>query len=117
MILISKCSRYTCPCWRNHRYLAENVKLRFNVLRRHATDKCVFENQFSVEESRPPEKLQLELLELQYDSILRSSFNQEALLTFYASLPVSRLSEFRKLARNLANVVGSTYTREEDFHV
>jgi hypothetical protein len=50
------------------------------------------------EVSDAPEKLQIELIELQYDSILHSSFNQEALITFYASLPVSQSSQFHKLA-------------------
>jgi hypothetical protein len=42
--------------------------------------------------SDEPEKLQLQLTELQYDSILRSSFKQEAWITFYAALPVSWFS-------------------------
>jgi len=45
------------------------------------------------EDSNAPEKLQLVLNELWYDSILHSSFNQKALITFHASLPVSQLSE------------------------
>jgi hypothetical protein len=59
--------------------------------------------------------LQLESTELQYDSILHSSFNQEFLIAFYASLPVSQFSELLKLAQNLASVFGSTYTREQAF--
>jgi hypothetical protein len=43
------------------------------------------------------------------DSNLRSSFNKEASVTFYASLPVSRCSQFRKAARNLASVFGSIF--------
>jgi hypothetical protein len=52
----------------------------------HATSICIFENPFSAEVSDAPQKLQLELIELQYDSILHSSFNQEALIF---CLPVS----------------------------
>jgi len=37
------------------------------------------------------------LTELQYDPILRNSFNREALITVYVSLPVSRFCELRKL--------------------
>jgi hypothetical protein len=60
-----------------------------------------------------PEKLQLELIELQYNSILHSSFNQEASITFYASLPVvSWLSQFWQ---NLSNVFGSTYKCKQAF--
>jgi hypothetical protein len=63
-------------------YLAENFKMRFNDFHSHVTNICMFENPFSIEVSDAPENLQLELTELQYDSILHSSFNQEALITF-----------------------------------
>jgi hypothetical protein len=75
----------------------------------------IFENPFPIEVSDAQEKLQLELIEPQYDSIFHSSFNQEALITFYASLPVSRFSELCKLPQNLASVFGTTYTCEKAF--
>jgi hypothetical protein len=56
-----------------------------------------FENTFRFEVSDNPKILQLELTELQYDSILRSNFNQEVLISFYTSLPVLRFSELRNL--------------------
>jgi hypothetical protein len=43
-------------------------------------------------------KLKLELIKMQYDSILHNSFNQEALTTFHASLAVSQFSVLYKLA-------------------
>jgi hypothetical protein len=58
--------------------LAENFKMRFNDFHNHATNIHIFEDPFSVEVSDAPEKLQPELTELQHDSILQSSFNQEA---------------------------------------
>jgi len=54
-------------------------------------------------------KLKLELIKMQYDSILHNSFNQEALTTFHASLAVSQFSVLYKLAWNLASVFGSTF--------
>jgi len=48
---------------------------------------------------------------------LYNRFKQEALITFYASLPVSRFSELRQLTQNEASVFGSTCTCEQDFHV
>jgi hypothetical protein len=62
--------------------LAENLKMRLNDLRTHATNTRIFENTFSVQVSVAPEELQLELIELDQDSISRSSFNQELLITF-----------------------------------
>jgi hypothetical protein len=61
--------------------LAENFIMRLNGFRSHAT---YLWNPFSVEVSNATEKLQTESIELQYDSVLRSSFNQEALIIFYA---------------------------------
>jgi hypothetical protein len=62
--------------------LAENFKMRFSDFHCYARNICIFENPFSVEVSDAPEKLQLELNEPQYDSILHSSVNQEALIAF-----------------------------------
>jgi len=62
--------------------LAESFKMRFNDFRSHTANIRIFENTFSVEVSDGPEKLQLEMYELQYHSILRSSFNQGTLITF-----------------------------------
>jgi hypothetical protein len=89
--------------------LAKNFQMRFNDFHSHATNIHIFENPFSTEVSDAPEKLQLELTEWQYDSIFHSSFNQVALLTFYASLPESWFSELHKLTQNMASVFGSTY--------
>jgi hypothetical protein len=46
---------------------------------------------------------------------LRSSFKREALITFYASVPIFMFSELWKLARNLASAFGSICTCEQDF--
>jgi hypothetical protein len=62
--------------------LAENFKMRFNGFCSHATNIHIFENLFSVEVNDAPEKLKLKLIELQYDSILHSSFNEKALIAF-----------------------------------
>jgi len=60
-------------------FLAEKFKIRFYDFPNHATNICIriVENPLSVEVSDAPEKLQLELIGLQYDSILRSSFNKK----------------------------------------
>jgi hypothetical protein len=63
------------------------------MTRSHATNIRIFENSSLVEVSGAPEKLHYELSEMRYESILCSGFSQEALITFYTSLPVFRLSE------------------------
>jgi len=55
----------------------------------------------------------LSMTKMRYDSILRTCFNQEPSITFYASLPVPRFSESLQLARNLTNVFGRNYTCEQ----
>jgi hypothetical protein len=66
---------------------------------------------------RCPPKNQLELIEQQYDSILRSSFNQEAFFfTSYASYQFLG-SLFRKLARNLAVYLEAHTHVNRLFHV
>jgi hypothetical protein len=59
--------------------------MRFSDFHTHAANIHTSESPFSIEVSNTPEKLQLELFELQNDSILHSSFNQEALITIHAS--------------------------------
>jgi len=54
--------------------LAENFKVRFNDFRSHAINVRNFETPFPVEVSDVPEKLQIELTEMQYDSFLRSNY-------------------------------------------
>jgi len=56
---------------------AKNFKIRFNDFCSHITNRHLFENPFSIEVSDVPEKLQHELIELRYDSILHhSSLNE-----------------------------------------
>jgi len=74
--------------------LAENLKMRFSDFCSRATNIHSFENIFSVEVRDAPEKLQLELTELQLNSILHSNFNWEALINFYTSLAVSWFTKF-----------------------
>jgi hypothetical protein len=74
-------------------------------------------NPISIEVSDASKNFQLQLIRLQYDSILHNSSNQETLITFHASLLVPWFSELCKLAWNLASVFGSTYTCEQAFHV
>jgi hypothetical protein len=62
--------------------LTENFKMGFSDLHSHATNRLIFEKLFPVEVSDTPEKLQLELSELQYDSILHSSVNKETVIGF-----------------------------------
>jgi hypothetical protein len=73
---------------------AKNFKLKFSIFCSHATNIHIFEIPFCFVKS----VMQPELNELQFDSILHSSFRQEVLITLYASLHTSQFSEFSKLS-------------------
>jgi hypothetical protein len=60
----------------------------------HAKNIRIFENPFALRTSDVPEGQQLELIALQYDSFLRSSFNQESLIALHGSLPVGQFPFF-----------------------
>jgi hypothetical protein len=57
--------------------------MRFSVFCSYATNTRIFENPFSIQDCDAHEELQLEL---QYDSILHSSFNKVNLITLYMLL-------------------------------
>jgi hypothetical protein len=66
--------------------LAENFEVGLNVFHIHATNICIFENLPSVAVSDALERMQLEVIELQYKSVLHSKFCQEAFVSLQASL-------------------------------
>jgi hypothetical protein len=72
--------------------LAENFEILFSVFHIHVTFIHIFENLLSIEITDAPEKLQLELFDLQYVAVLPSRFNQEALITFYVCSSLSWFS-------------------------
>ena len=70
----------------------------------------IFNGQLSPKSSNAKANIQLRLIHLQYVSIPRSSFNQEAVITFRISSSVPFLSERPKLERNLACIHTHTHT-------
>jgi hypothetical protein len=106
----SACAVETIAC------LAENFEMRFSDFLCHATNICVFENPPPLAVSDAPEELQLKLIGLQHDSVLNSSFNQEASILFHASLPIPRFCDVRKESMKVDKCVyafGSTCTCEQ----
>jgi hypothetical protein len=65
-----------------HDVLAENFKMRSKAV------EAMLQIYMSLKASDTPEKLQPELKDLQRNTVLGSSLNPEALVTFYASLSV-----------------------------
>lgn len=64
-----------------------------------------------------PLELQLELIDLQSESVLKEKFNSVKLDKFYASLNETKFSNIRQLAQKMLVLFGSTYVCEQTFSV
>ena len=84
-----------------------------------------FLNPFSLTEYsilKMPSQIQIEILDLQANSILKMKFNELPLfpsatetINFWRSLPCEHFPEFRKFAESYACLFGTTYRCEQSF--
>lgn len=77
----------------------------------------MFSNLFNVNVDLAPNKLQMELIELQSNEVLKLKFNVRSLLQFYSDLPL-HIGDFPKslnFARKFVSIFGSTYKCEQLF--
>ena len=71
----------------------------------------------SQEPDTAPEELQLELIDLQSDPVLKEKFNSLKLNDFYASLNAAAFPNLRRTAQKMLALFGSTYVCEQTFSV
>ncbi|KAJ8393026.1 hypothetical protein AAFF_G00069300 [Aldrovandia affinis] len=64
-----------------------------------------------------PEELQLELIDLQSDPVLKEKFNSLKLNDFYASLNEAAFPNLRRTAQKMLVLFGSTYVCEQTFSI
>ena len=64
-----------------------------------------------------PQELQLELIYLQSDSVLKEKFNSVKLNDFYASLNRATFPNLRTTAQKMLTLFGSTYVCEQTFSI
>lgn len=64
-----------------------------------------------------PQELQLELIDLQCDMVLKDKFNSLKLDEFYASLSAAKCPNIQKMAQGMLVLFGSTYVCEQTFSV
>ena len=88
---------------------------RFKDFEENATAFELFAQPFSVHVDAVNEELQMELLELQSDSDLRSKFRELPLQDFYRCVPAHRYAKIRKHAQVMLSLFGSTYICEQAF--
>lgn len=72
---------------------------------------------FSQDPETVPQELQLELIDLQCDMVLKDKFNSLKLDEFYASLSAAKFPNIRRMAQRMLVLFGSTYVCEQTFSV
>ena len=91
----------------------ENVKQefqrRFCDFHSHESEFMLFSNPFHCDPESAPTNMQLELIELQESSDLKSAFQDLPLDKFYSLVPASTYPTLRKHASRMASLFGSTY--------
>jgi len=64
-----------------------------------------------------PQELQLELTDLQSDTVLKEKFNSFKLNDFHTSLNEATFPNLRRMAQKMLTLFGSTYVCEQTFSV
>lgn len=72
---------------------------------------------FSQDPETVSQELQLELIDLQCDMVLKDKFNSLKLDEFYASLSAAKFPNIQKMAQRMLVLFGSTYVCEQTFSV
>lgn len=96
--------------------LKNEFQERFADFKYLEKDISIFQNPFSVNFNEAPDLLQLELIELQCDSVLRNKFSDVDIGTFYQYVGPN-YSMIKCLASKIMAMFGSTYVCEQHFSV
>ena len=108
-------------CSKKYNSMLQNIQdefqRRFCDFRSHEHDLMMFASPFECDPKCVPTEMQLELIELQESSELKSAFRDLSLDKFYSSLPVSTYPALRKHANRMVVLFGSTYICEKTFSV
>jgi hypothetical protein len=78
-------------------------------------DICLFSPPFTFDVKKVPEPLQLELIDMQCDDVMKGVFDPSNLLAFYKSLPEEKYPLLKKQAQHLVSMFASTYICEQTF--
>jgi len=90
---------------------------RFVDFRSHEQDLAIFADPFSCDPEIAPTYMQMELIELQECTELKSSFRDLHLDQFYSELPAQTYPALRKHGHRMASLFGSTYICEKTFSI
>ena len=95
--------------------LQEEFKSRFVDFVTHSEDFQLFGNSFSVDVDNIAESMQMEVIELKHNNILKEKFKDVGVEHFYAYDPQDTFSKLCPHAAKMMSLFGSTYICEQSF--
>jgi hypothetical protein len=84
--------------------LEEGFTNRFFYFTKNDADICLFSSPFTFDVKKAPEPLQLELINVQCDYVMKGVFDPSNLLAFYKSFPEEKYPLLKKQALYLVSI-------------
>ncbi|KAK6491446.1 general mRNAion factor II-I repeat domain-containing protein 2-like [Huso huso] len=97
------------------RDLLQEFQSRFSDFSASENDFSLFSHPFSCKVDDVPEELQMQLVELQCDSVLKEKYSTVPLQDFYKYVDSDKYPAIRKCAQRMFSLFGSTYICEQTF--
>ena len=88
---------------------------RFSDLDAHATDVRILQNPFDSDVELLKPELQMEVIDLQSNDMLKDKYKELELIEFYKCLPRAQYMHLKNFALGLISVFGTTYLCEKTF--
>ena len=95
--------------------LKQNFSERFSDLNKIENDDLLFQNSFSCNPSDMPSELQLKLINLQANGLLKEKHREGKLFEFYCCLPNDEFLKVKKFASGMTSMFGTTNGCEQTF--
>ena len=95
--------------------LKQNFSERFSDLDKIEDDVLLFQNPFGCNPHDMPSELQLELIDLQANGLLKEKHREGKLLEFYRCLPNDEFLKLKKFASGMASMFGTASVCKQTF--
>ncbi|KAL4720585.1 hypothetical protein ACJJTC_002360 [Scirpophaga incertulas] len=91
---------------------------RFTDFKKSSLNMEIFQNPFAIDISEVPSNLQMNIVDLQSNSALKTAFKESTdLIQFYGGLSSENFKELKKFAQQIITMFGSTYLCEQTFSI
>lgn len=91
---------------------------RFTDFKKSSLNMEIFQNPFAIDISEVPSNLQMNIVDLQSNSTLKTAFKESTdLIQFYGGLSSENFKELKKFAQQIITMFGSTYLCEQTFSI